>query len=166
MNKFIMFVSMLLFWATASVSQTVSNEELAVRPVQVKAFLSGKTIRTYNRNGLGNMITYFAPNGTMYIWPPRRAVLTTGTWNACSKDASMVDAKTKKVQKIKLATVCRVIKANGKSSNFDIGWIGFKKMIQEYEVGDVFSLADSSGKTPYAMGKRSVDFAYLRRKIK
>jgi hypothetical protein len=166
MKKFFTFITLSLFWVTSGFAQGVSDQDVSIRPAQLKAYLSGKTIRTYNRSVIGNMITYFAPNGKMYIWPPRRDVLTTGTWKACSQEATMVDAQTNKVKKIKLAAICRTVKGNGKTTKLDISWIEFKEMIRETEKGDAFSLANKSQRAPYVMGKRSVDFAYLRRKIK
>lgn len=149
---------------SAAPAQTIADEDLAISKGAVKAFVSGKTVRTYTRKH-GNRIEYFAPNGKIYVWPARLNLLV-GTWRICDREAKLVDPKTKKVKAMKLASVCRKLPvASNPNQEWNSPWATYKPTIQEYVKGDLFSL---TGRTdaPYPMGKRSTPFSYYQSKIK
>lgn len=144
-------------------AQGVSDADLAITTKALKAQIVGKTVRTHTYE-TGQRIEYFAPDGTVYVWPARRNLLI-GSWKTCSQEHQIYDVATGTTTPITLATICRTLpKPGGGTQTWNSPGASYLKTVLETAQGDLFGLA-ALREAPYPMGKRTTDFAYLQRQI-
>lgn len=157
-------IGALLVLATPVMGQVANPDDVKISASAMKRQISGMTVRSYSDDN-GQAIEFYAKNGDVYLWLGGGAKLLIGKWKTCTKKGQMVGNVANSVKDVTVSAICRTLpKPGGGTQNFDTPWVSFGPSIQETAKGDLFKLAELR-ESPYPMGTRKTDFAYLQKQI-